>query len=145
MELSYCVNYNTRRTHLQKELRTNTFLWFNCVTVTVWNTIPLLKESWLIYNFIMKTLDTKSFHVKLVHTSIVNNEDLRHDFQDGIPNAVVYVGLKSIWDLCRHISYLPWCAWSQKWRILYYWYKSMHYCEYESQLYHVLETAKEKA
>lgn len=44
----------------------------------------------------MKTLDTKSFHVKLVHTSIVNNEDLRHDLQDGIPNAVVYVGLKSI-------------------------------------------------
>ena len=41
----------------------------------------------------MKTLDTKSFHVKLVH--IVNNEDLRHDFQNGTPNAVVYVCLKS--------------------------------------------------
>ena len=41
----------------------------------------------------MQTLDTKSFHVKLVH--IVNNEDLRHDLQNGIPNAVVYVCLKS--------------------------------------------------
>jgi hypothetical protein len=41
MELSYYVNYNIRCTHIQKELRTNTFLCFNCVTVTVRNTIPL--------------------------------------------------------------------------------------------------------